>query len=234
MISISPARFGRILRTLKRKGYRTLLLDEAVDWLAGKHALSAPAVVLTFDDGFENLYTEAFPLLDELGYKATVFLTTGYCGKLNNWPSQTAGIPPMPILSWPQIKEMARSVFDVQAHTQTHPNLTRLSPASAREELAGSQAEIEEQLGKQARFFAYPYGSFDDRIHELAREYFEAACSTKLSFVDAASDRHALERVDMYYFAGGFSSSFFGYPGCRSYLRLRRILREARHKAGET
>lgn len=233
-ISISPARFERLLRTLKRKGYRTLLFDEVLDWLTGKQVLSSPAVVLTFDDGFENLYQEAFPLLEELEYKATVFLTTGYCGKTNGWPSQTAGIPLMPMLNWEQIKEMARSVFDIQAHTQSHPILTKLPPALAGQEMAGSKAVIEERLGKQVRFFAYPYGRFDKRIYELAREQFAAACSTTLRYVDSASDRHMLERVDMYYFSGRFSSALFGYSGCRSYLRCRRFIREARHQAGKT
>jgi peptidoglycan/xylan/chitin deacetylase (PgdA/CDA1 family) len=230
VISISPARFERILRTLKQKGYRTLFFDEVFNWLKGKQVLSAPSVVLTFDDGYENLYGQAFPLLQELGFRATVFLTTGFCGKFNNWPTQTSGIPLTPMLRWDQIKEMAHSVFDIQAHTQTHPALTQLSSETARKELAGCKLDIEDRLGKKVRFFAYPYGRLNNGIYELAREHFDAACSTNFGFAYLNSDCHLLERIDMYYFSGMFSSTVFGSPFCRPYLRLRQLIRNARRK----
>jgi peptidoglycan/xylan/chitin deacetylase (PgdA/CDA1 family) len=165
-----------------------------------------------------------------LGFKATVFLTTGYCGKTNHWPTQISGIPLMPMVRWDQIKEMAQAVFDVQAHTRTHPALTQLSSETARKELAECKLDIEERLGKKVRFFAYPYGKFNNGIYELAREYFDAACSTNLGFAYLDSDRHLLERIDMYYFSGMFSSSVFGSPFCRPYLQLRQLIRNARRK----
>jgi peptidoglycan/xylan/chitin deacetylase (PgdA/CDA1 family) len=230
VISVSPARFERILRGLKQKGFRTLCFDEVIDWLQGQQVLTAPSVVLTFDDGYENLYSEAFPLLQELEFKATVFLTTGYCGKTNQWPTQIAGIPPMPMLRWEQIKEMAQAVFGFEAHTQTHPALTQLPVETARKELAECQLDIEDRLGKKVRFFAYPYGKISDGVYELAREYFDAACSTNFGFTDLESDRHLLERIDMYYFSGMLSSTVFGSPFYRRYLRLRQLIRNARRK----
>lgn len=230
VISVSPARFERILRGLKQKCFRTLCFDEVIDWLQGQQVLTAPSVVLTFDDGYENLYSEAFPLLQELGFKATVFLTTGYCGKTNHWPTQIAGIPPMPMLRWDQIKEMAQAVFEFEAHTQTHPALTQLPLETARKELVECKSDIEDRLGKKVRFFAYPYGDIHDGIYALARECFDAACSTNFGFTHLDSDRHLLERIDMYYFSGMLSSTVFGSPFYRPYLRLRQLIRNARRQ----
>jgi hypothetical protein len=90
--------------------------------------------------------------------------------------------------------------------------------------------DIEDRLGKKVGFFAYPYGKFNNGIYELAREYFDAACSTNLGFAYLNSDRHLLERIDMYYFSGGFSATVFDSPFYRPYLRWRQLIRNARRK----
>lgn len=212
--------------SLKARGFRTLSFSDVIDWVAGKKIFPMQSVVLTFDDGYASLYEKAFPLLEAMGFKATVFLTTGYCGKTNNWPTPISDIPLLPMLKWEQIKEMARSVFDIQAHTISHPILTNVPMEKLRAELTQSKAEIEGRLGKSAGFFAYPYGKFNDRVYEMVHRYFDAACSTRLNFADLHSDRYLLERIDMYYFSGMFSSQIFGSPFLKSYLFLRQLMRK--------
>lgn len=227
---MSPTLFESILRKLKERDFRTLLISDVIEWLEGKRVFPERSVVLTFDDGYESLYFRAFPLLEELRFKATVFLTTEYCGKSNNWPTQTSDIPSLSLLKWQQIKEMVQSVFDVQAHTRTHPVLTQLSPECVINELVGSKLDIEDRLGKRVRFFAYPYGRYNNGIYGLVREYFDAACCTSLSFAYLRSDRYLLERVDMYYFSGLLSSNIFWSPLQKPYLYLRKLIRKVHNK----
>ena len=81
VISITPSRFKYLIRKLIQKGFRTISLNEILQWLSGQLKFNSPRCIITFDDGFESVYHHAFPLLNKLGYQASIFLTTGYCEK---------------------------------------------------------------------------------------------------------------------------------------------------------
>ncbi len=228
VISICPSRFRHLLISLKQQGYQTISLNEVIQWIAGEKSFRSPCVVISFDDGYENLYTHAFPILEELGFQATLFLTTGHCGKENNWLTRPRSIPLLSMLSWQQLKEMAQSVFDIQAHTQNHPFLFKLHPELVNDELLGSKTEIENRLGKQVDFFAYPHGYFNRDEDIPVRQYFKAACTTELDFVHPERDRYLLPRIDMYYFSQLVTSKLFLSPLFDPYLRFRQSLRRLR------
>ena len=227
-ISFPPERFQNIIRELQGKGYQSIGLSEVADWISGKISFHSPTVAITFDDGFENVYHHAFPVLEEAGFRATVFLTTGHCGAQNDWPSQSPGVPILPMLTWQQILEMGRAVFSVQAHTKTHPYLSRLSLTQAQEEIVSSKKDIEDHLGKPVDFFCYPYGDFNQHVYDFVRENFNGACSVQIDVTTAASDVYRLPRIDMYYFSGTTTSVFFISPLFKPYLHLRKILRRVR------
>lgn len=148
-------------------------MNQLIQWLSRKISFHSAIVVITFDDGFENIYHQALPILNDLYFQATVFLTTGYCEKKNNWPTKSSDIPILPMLKWKQIKEMASFGFDFQAHTQTHAYLTKLNPEQMKSELSGSKKEIEDRLGKSVDFFAYPFGSFNRGKDVLVRQFLK-------------------------------------------------------------
>lgn len=230
IISFSPELFKKIISTLKSNHYKALSLGDVVAWLKGEKDIPERSVVITFDDGLENVYHEAFHILEEAGFTATLFLTTGYAGKTNSWPTQISGIPEMKMLNWSQIKEMAKSVFDIEAHTQTHPFLSRISKEDVYDEIVGSKVEIENRVGKKVNFFAYPYGDYNFTIYEFVGSNFEGSCSTNLGYVTLKSLPFLLERHDMYYFSGSLSSvvfnSFFQNPYlllCKSIRNMRRL-----------
>jgi peptidoglycan/xylan/chitin deacetylase (PgdA/CDA1 family) len=85
------------------------------------------------------------------------------------------------------------------AHTLTHPDLTQLPDNRLEAEVVNSKATIEDALGTPVACFAYPYGRHNRQSRDIVRQHFTCACSDKLGLVTAASDRHALERVDAYY-----------------------------------
>lgn len=233
VLSTSPAFLREFLGLLKCRGYRTLSMADVVQWSKGNLAMTDPSVVLTFDDGYENVFYNGFPVLQELGFKATLFLTSGYVGKMNNWPSQPSGIPCMDLLNWGQIAEMAKSVFSIEAHSMTHPRLTALSKAEAREEILTSKSEIESRLGSAVNYFAYPYGIYDGSVSSFVGEHFQAACTTNCSYVSLNASLNLLPRIDMYYFSRWSWSGLFGSSLQKPYLSLIKQIRRLRKRDGQ-
>jgi peptidoglycan/xylan/chitin deacetylase (PgdA/CDA1 family) len=225
IISVAPFRFRKLLHRLHQRGYQSISFPDVIEWLLGRRVYRSPRVMITFDDGFENLYSQAFPVLIELKYRATLFLTSGYCGKKNNWPGQHPSIPTLSMLTWDHLKEMDQTLFDVQAHTKTHPCLYKLSPEKIKTELMDSKTAIEKRLAKQVDYFAYPYGYFHTDEDTMVRQYFKGACTTHLDFLEPNMDRFLIPRIDMFYFSNKMTSRFFLSPLFVPYLRLRQSLR---------
>jgi peptidoglycan/xylan/chitin deacetylase (PgdA/CDA1 family) len=227
VISFSPLAFQRNMARLHENGYRTLSLLEAANCVRQGHPFPPRSFVLTFDDGYESVYDEAFPVLQRYGMSATVFITTGETkpsGPADRLPSCEG----QPMLSWHQIREMHRWGLDIGAHTCTHPDLRRLPAEQIAAEIGGSKAIIEDMLGAPVRSFAYPYGLYDQRSREVARQHFACACTSPLALVTARSDPYAMERVDAYYLRTG---GLFGIMLTRWfpwYVRARSIARSVK------
>lgn len=155
--------------------------------------------VLTFDDGYESLYTEVFPILQRYGFLATVFLVAGFCNKDNQWPGQPSMIPRMKLLTWEQINEMARFGIEFGSHTFNHPRLDHLPASALYDEIVLPKVVLESYLGRPVTVFAYPYGRYTDSVKDMVRSAYEAACSTRPGLVKPNSDRYTLERVEIKY-----------------------------------
>ena len=198
VISFSPQVFRRGMARLYESGYQTLSLLEAVDYLHRAAPFPGRSFVITFDDGYQTVYDEAFPVLQRYGMSATVFLTVGEketvkpAGRLPSLEGRS-------MLAWHEIQEMQRWGIDFGVHTLTHPDLTRLSFDQLETEVCDSKSIIEDALSVKAVSFAYPYGYYDRRSREIVRQHFACACSVKLGLITARSDLYTLERVDAYY-----------------------------------
>jgi len=231
VIAFPPEVFARGMRRLHESGYRTLSLLDAADCVRRHAPFPARSFVMTFDDGYQTVYEEAFPILQRYGMSATVFLTVGNKGR----GSATGRLPSLEsrsMLSWEEIREMERSGITFGAHTCTHSDLTRLSSRQVQTEIADSKDIIEDALGAPVSCFAYPYGRYDARVAEIVRPNFICACSDKLGLITRNSDLYALERVDAYYlrtdrlFDVMLTSLFPWYVRIRSVpRRIRRVCR---------
>lgn len=225
VISTSPEIFRRQMKFLSENGCRAISLEKLIEYYKIHKNFPPETVVLTFDDGFQNVYTQAFPVLAEYDFSATIFVISGYCGKLNNWAGNPPKLPREKLLNWRELKELSDRGFEIGAHTKTHPDLTKLEIAEAEKEIIESKLEIEEKIGRKAVSFAYPYGKFGSRARQTATAHFEAACSVKLGKADLESDFYSLERLDSYYlqdtkiFEKLFDRRFDFYIGFRRILR---------------
>ena len=187
------------MKYLKDSGYSSLNLSKVVALLEGREVLPTKTVVLTFDDGFRNFYSEAFEVLNEYNFTATVFLVTDHCGKRNDWAGNPPELPRSKLLSWPEIRELAGQGIEFGSHTKSHPDLTRLSTDDVENEIVTAKAVIADALGREVTTFAYPFGRINSVVRRIVKDNHRAACSTNLGKIDLGSDLAALNRIDSYY-----------------------------------
>ena len=201
---VTTAAFQAQMQALHDNGYTSITLHDWASIRAGLQAAPAKPVIITFDDGYENLLTKACPILDSFGLKATSFVPTAYVGGTNAWDvgAIAAGDPIINELTWSQIQQLAATgLIDFESHSITHPDLTAVDDSQLAWELVGSKQALESQLpGHQALFVAYPFGSGagDARVENAAYSAGYFAGLSAIGGVDAASsDKFNLLRVEV-------------------------------------
>ncbi|MFQ5667863.1 MAG: polysaccharide deacetylase family protein [Candidatus Binatia bacterium] len=213
------------MRALADRGFRGISLREAVSHREAHGSWPTRCAVLTFDDGYANVFDVAVPALAQHGFTATVFLVTGHVGGRNDWAPPPAGLGTQPMLSWEQVAELSAAGMEVGAHTRTHPDLQRLSAAAAKEEIVTCRADIESRLQQPVESFAYPFGRVSPASSAIVRREFHTACTTVLRRA-GPDGSHSLPRVDMYYvrsvhtFERLLSGRLDGYLAVRRWGRL--------------
>jgi peptidoglycan/xylan/chitin deacetylase (PgdA/CDA1 family) len=159
-LAVSPRRFSEQMELLAREGYEVVDLAGAVALL--QRGVSAPRVVaLNFDDGFRDVGENALPVLERLGFRATVFLPTGVIDGTATFAWYDGEQPAL--LSWEEVRELDGGALSFEAHTVTHPNLLLLDDAASRHEITQSKLDLEAQLGRPVDAFCYPAGLFGER-----------------------------------------------------------------------
>ncbi len=196
VISITSEEFRAQIEYLNATGYKTISLSNFLEYLCGDIVPREKMVVLTFDDGFKNNYTEAFPVLRKYGFTATIFLATDYIDRVCSWEKHDS-IARLPLLSWDEIKEMSDYGIDFESHTCSHPYLSRLSREEMKNELLESKTVIESQLNKQVTFFCHPYGDSSRETQDAVREcgYVGAFGGLDYSLRNTIEDVYNLSRV---------------------------------------
>jgi len=154
--------FDKLCRTLKEFGYETITFTDLLNYIDFGKALPEKPVIITSDDGFQDVYTNGFPILKKYGYKMTVFLVTGAIGdsdadrKTNAYFNKRTDVI-RPILTWPEIIEMNEYGCEFLSHTVNHVRLGLSSDEEFLYELTKSKKDIESHLGYEVLFFAWPY-----------------------------------------------------------------------------
>jgi peptidoglycan/xylan/chitin deacetylase (PgdA/CDA1 family) len=194
----TPADFRAQLSYLKNN-FSVISLSEFHALRSRGIPLPAKSAVITFDDGFQDNYQYAYPVLRELGFPATIFLATGFInGEVDitrGWQDY-CGLDP---LKWSQILEMSQSGIGFGAHTHTHPILTAITLDEAEAEIVRSKTAIAGRLGSPPQHFAFPQGqprAFNPSIIRLLEKHgFQLACSTIWGTSNADTDLFSLHRV---------------------------------------
>jgi peptidoglycan/xylan/chitin deacetylase (PgdA/CDA1 family) len=166
-LAVSPRSFREQMDFLATAGYRVVDAVEAADLLV-RGDVSAKTIGLNFDDGYLDVAENALPVLEQHGFRATVFVPTGVIdgNATFSWYRRQP-----PLLAWDEIVELDRAgTLRFEAHTVTHPNLLTLDEENAREEIGGSKRTLEARLGRPVEAFCYPGGLFGERERRLVDE----------------------------------------------------------------
>ncbi|MEX1047833.1 MAG: polysaccharide deacetylase family protein [Actinomycetota bacterium] len=142
-----------------RRRMEVVTLQTGLDGMRSGSRPGRDQVAVTFDDGYGEVYTHAWPILSSLGVPATVFVSTGFVEGLCSAPIRAdalgTGADPEP-LTWSQLGEMTASGLDIGSHSHSHPRFDRISREEAAREASMSKEIIESSLGRPVRMFAYP------------------------------------------------------------------------------
>ena len=155
-LDVDPAVFHAQMSYIAQAKHPVVSLSSLVDAIEGRVTLPQRAVVITFDDGWQSKYEDAFRVLKQYGFTATFFI---YTNAIGNGPA---------FMTWDEVEEMQKAGMTIGAHSRTHPELTKKDVSLAKE-INGSRDDIQRNLGTTPDLFAYPYGDWDDRVAAAVR-----------------------------------------------------------------
>jgi peptidoglycan/xylan/chitin deacetylase (PgdA/CDA1 family) len=190
---VSPRLWERQLSELKSAGFVTPPFSGVLS------TGPASVVFITFDDGFKDVFDHALGGLRAHGFTGVLFLVSSLLGKTNEW-QQRAGDISEPLMDESQVRDWLAAGQEIGSHTRTHPHLTRISKAAARQEIEDSRKELEDRFGRPIRHFCYPYGDWNQEVRDLAGAAgYETACTTERGINRPGDDPLALKRYTARY-----------------------------------
>jgi peptidoglycan/xylan/chitin deacetylase (PgdA/CDA1 family) len=192
-LTVLPERFRAQLKLMQLMNFTHSSLDDVAEKLKNKKKFPRKQIVLSFDDGFDELYEQVFPLLTQNHIPAIIYLVTDRTE--NNWKSRKA-LRPLKLLSPERICEMSRHGIMFGSHTRTHENLTRCTDDQLLNEVVNSKKVIEDMLGLEVKHFCYPYGAVNQRVADTVKlAGYKTACTTKKGSVYLNSNPFMLPRL---------------------------------------
>ena len=148
-LTVAAAEFDKQMQAMRQAGFQTISLQEMLAYMKGsKTKLPAKPIVITFDDGYEDNYIYAFPLLKKAGFTAAIFMVGNNSDRKGHISAQN-------------IRELTRSGVAIEGHSMTHPKLTTLTSRQLRFEVSGGRRTVARFSRSPVDFFAYPCGYYD-------------------------------------------------------------------------
>ena len=192
---LSQRLFAKQLAELRLAGFRSVSLGQ----LPGVLATPNHGMALTFDDGFCNVLEFGLGPLGENNCRAMLFLVADRLGRHNDW--ETAhGEAPTPLMDAAQVRAWLAAGHEIGSHTLTHPWLTRLPPAQAREEISASKKKLEDGFGVPVIHFCYPYGDWNEAVRDLViAAGYQTACTTQPGVTTVEDSLFSLKRITARY-----------------------------------
>ena len=183
-IYVTTQTFERHLRFLTRR-FTMVDLDDLLAWREQRRSFIRPPCVITFDDGWIDNFTNAYPLLQRYRTPATVFLITG-----------KVGCPDF--VTWDQVREMEQAGIRFGSHTVSHPIVEGLAHDELERQLTESKSQLTERTSRASCWFCYPKGYNDEQARREARRHYCAAVTTRCATTHRGDDLYAIPRVSIH------------------------------------
>ena len=191
---VAPENFAAQMRWLAEQGFAAISLGQLLDYYRRQLPAPAKPIVITFDDGYFCNYSRAFPVLQQHGFTATVFL-------LHNFVRQDPAAPRegrQSFLSWPEIFAMQEAGWEFHSHGLNHRRMTELSGDELASEIGQSRPLLAAKLGRPVEFFCYPFADFDRAVQEVVRASgYRGACGGPPFFEGGPQDDFAIGRTEI-------------------------------------
>ncbi|MGI8918795.1 MAG: polysaccharide deacetylase family protein [Pyrinomonadaceae bacterium] len=192
-----PQRFRRQLTYLKQHGFKFYTASELIKHFQSHGNFPERALALTFDDGWQDNFTNAFPVLKELEIKATIFIIPSSIGQMSTDATTPAGDRGYPHLSREEILEMAKAGIEFGSHTMSHAWLNQLPESEVKSEIETAKREIENLVQQPCWTIAYPAGYFSDAARRSAQEAGHIAGFSTIYGPTDPLDLFALNRLEV-------------------------------------
>lgn len=183
-LDVVPRVFDEQIHTLLLDSYTFITMDELADYLDGKKSLPPKPIMLTFDDGYRDFYTDVLPILRKYHVKAVAYIVSGFVDKPN-------------FMSTQELREVAASgLVEIAAHSVYHLNLKAIKLELAEKEVGESKTAIETLVGIPVNNFAYPYGDFNQNIIDFVQKAgYRTATSVIPGAMHSEQDRYFISRL---------------------------------------
>jgi peptidoglycan/xylan/chitin deacetylase (PgdA/CDA1 family) len=193
--TVTPGALAAQMRLLALAGYTPIDLDTLLSRRAYGARLPPRAVVITFDDGYQDSVNHAVPILTKLRFTATFYLVAGLMGQTSRWLEVTPARD-LPLIDSRVAADLADAGFVCGAHGLTHRKLSELPAHECRMELVRSREILQQYLSRPVMHLAYPHGAYNAEVLGLAAEAgYRSACSVEIGLSTADDDVLALRRV---------------------------------------
>jgi len=184
-LTVIPEKFDAQLRYLQEQGYHTVTLQDIYDVLTTGRPLPEKPIVLTFDDGYKDAYTNAMPLLQKYGFVGEFFVL-----------ATPAHYESPQYLTWTEMKAMADAGMAIQAHGRDHYDLTNRAYDFLVYQILGVKEAVEAHTEQPVRFFCYPSGRYDDNTLAVVESAgYLGAVTTKWGATQRLDNRYTWPRV---------------------------------------
>ena len=182
--SVTPKQFAEHIQLIEELGLTVVPLTQITDRIKNNQAIDPNWLAITFDDGYRNVYEEAFPQLKQKGWPFTVFVNPNMVKPSNLY------------MDWAQLKELTLHQGTIANHTLAHENMVSdgLSIQELEQNLLDAESKIEQELGQSVRILAYPYGEYNDEIKAILTKHDFIGFAQHSGAINQYSDRYALTR----------------------------------------
>ena len=184
-LSITPAVLESQIQTLLANGYKPIVLSDVLKYFAVEGDLPELPVILTFDDGYQDFYTDVFPLIKKYQIPVEAYVVSGFLNKTKNY------------LTKEELLEIDKSgLVEIGAHTVHHLNLRFIPEVEAEAEIKDSKKALETLLGHPVTQFAFPYGGYTSKLVEMVGQLgFSTAATTDRGTTQSFANRFVLRRI---------------------------------------
>lgn len=186
-LSVAPESFRQQMVYLKDNGYTPIDFYDLSTAIVAQTELPEKPILLTFDDGYIDIYETVYPVLQEYGFKGTFFIITEFVDAGREG-----------YMTWPMIEEMAQAGQRIESHSRTHPDLATKSRDGLIWEILGAQETLTAHVGYRPRYFCYPGGTYNDETIQMLKELdYWGAVTTENGSWHGFNDRFEWQRVRM-------------------------------------